>query len=91
MFRAVRSFLGQVQKATSLRGYDVREELVLWDFRQTEVMNEWSCIGDKDIGGYSEVLLQPNGKGWQNVSAGNLSYLIYYCWLQELGPSSMAT
>lgn len=63
MFRVVRSFLGQVQKATSLRGYDVREELVLWDFRQTETLNEWSCIGDKDIGGYSEVVLQPNGKG----------------------------
>ena len=63
MLRAARRYVREVRKATSLRSYDVREELVLWDFRQPDALRDWDCICDRDIGGYSSASLEPNGKG----------------------------
>lgn len=64
MFRAARRFVREAQKATSLQqSYDVREELVLWDFKQSDTLQQWNCICDKDMGGYSSVSFGPNGKG----------------------------
>ena len=63
MLRVARKFLRDVRKATSLQSYDVREELVLWDFRQADSLREWSSISDKDLGGYSAAFMEPNGKG----------------------------
>jgi hypothetical protein len=63
MLLRVRRFLREVRKATRLQSYDVREELVLWDFRHSSSLREWSCISDRDMGGYSTASLEPNGKG----------------------------
>ena len=70
MLRAARRFVREVREATSQRTYDVRGEKVLWDFRQADCLREWSCISDKDIGGYSSVSLEPNGKGQCELSGG---------------------
>ena len=64
MLRVARRFAREVRKAVSLQGYDVREELELWDFKQTDSLREWNCHIDRDIGGYSTAALEPNGKGW---------------------------
>lgn len=63
MLRQVWRFVREVRKATSLQSYDVREEVVLWDFRRSHSLREWNCISDKDMGGYSAASLEPNGKG----------------------------
>ena len=63
MFRVARRFLREVRETTRLQSYDVREELVLWDFRRADSLREWSCISDRDMGGYSAVSLEPNGNG----------------------------
>ena len=63
MLRLARRFVREARKATSLRSYDVREELVLWDFRRPETLREWNCISDRDMGGHSAAYLEPNGRG----------------------------
>ena len=71
MLRVARRFAREVRKATSLQSYDVREELVLWDFRRPDSLREWSCISDRDMGGYSTASLDPNGKGRaKNMATG---------------------
>ena len=78
MLRVVQRFAREVRKATSLRIYDVREVLVLWDFRRPDTLREWSCISDKDIGGYSSVSLEPNGKGTDTIHAERVDCIISY-------------
>ena len=63
MLRAVRKYLSEVRRATALRSYDLREELLLWDFRKAGTLKQWDCICDQDVKGYSQVALEPNGKG----------------------------
>ena len=65
MLRSARRFVREVRKATALQSYDVREVLVLWDFRQNDSLREWSCICDRDIGGHSVASLDPDGKGFR--------------------------
>ena len=67
MYRVARRFLEEIRKATSLQSYDVRQELVLWDFKQLESLREWNVIRDRDVGGYSSASLEPNGKGTTRV------------------------
>lgn len=63
MFRAVSKFLTEVRGATSNKVYDVTKEAVLWDFRKEGAVEQWDCITDKDVHGFSQASLEPNGKG----------------------------
>ena len=68
MFRAVSKFLTEVRGATSNKVYDVTKEAVLWDFRKEGAAEQWDCITDKDVHGFSQASLEPNGKGMVHVS-----------------------
>ncbi len=63
LVRALQRYVAEVKHATSLRGYDFLQELVLFDFTKEDALNQWECISDKDIGGQSHAALQPNGQG----------------------------
>ena len=59
----VRKLLGELNRATALGSFDLKEEFTLWDFRKEAALKEWSCISDKDGGGSSHACLDYNGKG----------------------------
>ena len=65
LVRAASRYLGEVRRATALksRAHDLREELVLWDFRDRETLQQWVCLCDEDVHGYSRAQLELNGKG----------------------------
>ena len=63
MQRALQRYLAEVRHATTPRGYSFSQELVLFDFTKEEVLNQWDCISDKDVGGRSHANLGINGKG----------------------------
>ena len=90
MFRVARRFLGEVREATRLQSYDLREELVLWDFRRAYSLREWSCISDRDMGGYSAVSLEPNGNGQKFSILIMLYTLLTDCELQGREQNFMA-
>ncbi len=60
LVRVATKYLGEVKRATALRGLDVREELMLWDFKRSATLQQWDCICDRDIHGYSTADLEPN-------------------------------
>ncbi len=63
MQRALQRYVAEVRHATTPRGYSFSHNLVLFDFTKEEVLTEWDCISDKDVGGRSHANLGINGKG----------------------------
>ena len=63
MLRAARRFIAEVRRASTPRAYDHREQLVLWDFRREGALQQWACLCDRDVKGFSRAVLEPNGKG----------------------------
>ena len=63
MQRALQRYVAEVRHATTPRGYSFSHNLVLFDFTKEEVLTEWDCISDKDVGGRSHANLEINGKG----------------------------
>ena len=60
--KALERYLAEVKRVTTPRPFDFREELMLWDFTKEET-NNWDCISDNDIKGFSNAQFQPNRKG----------------------------
>ena len=87
LLRTARKYLAEIKRATSLRSYDLREELVLWDFRKEETMQHWDCICDRDVKGNSTAALEPNGRGG-SIELYYFSQL-QFLHMQVLGPYSM--
>ena len=61
--RAISRYLSEVKRATTPRPDYLKEELVLWDFTEEDILSRWDCICDEDIHGHSTAALQFNGKG----------------------------
>lgn len=71
LVRAAARYFAEVKKATALRSLDLKEELMLWDFRDGATLRQWDCICDKDINGYSRAGLESNkGTGSLAISLG---------------------
>ena len=56
-------YVAEVKRATSLKGFDYREEKMLWDFAEEGTIEQWDCISDEDLHGHSIAKFEPNGKG----------------------------
>ena len=61
--KALTRYLTEVKRATTPRSYDLKEEMMLWDFTKDEVLAYWDCICDEDVHGHSTAALKSNGKG----------------------------
>ena len=61
--KALEKYIADVKKATTPRGFDFRDELMLWNFTQEDTWKSWDCISDKDVKGNSIAQFEPNGKG----------------------------
>lgn len=61
--KAMLKYLQEVKTATTPRGFDFREELMLWNFEEPDTWKKWDCICDEDMGGLSLAAFKPNGKG----------------------------
>ncbi len=58
LVRAASKYFAEVKRATALRSLDPSEELMLWDFRKSATLQQWECICDRDINGYSRASLE---------------------------------
>ena len=63
MIRAVQKYLKEVKRATTPRGIEHTEKLLLWDFTKEETLRQWSCTCDEEVKGLSRARFEPNGKG----------------------------
>ncbi len=62
--KAIERYIEGVKKATNpnTKTY-YKEDLMLWDFSKPEVVENWDCICDSDIGGHSHTTFELNSKG----------------------------
>lgn len=61
--KAWKKYVADVKRANTLRPFDLREELMLWDFTDEATFKQWDCISDTDMQGHSFARFHPNGKG----------------------------
>ena len=61
--KAWKKYVADVKSATELRPFDLKKELMLWDFKEEATFKQWDCIADSDMQGHSFARFQPNGKG----------------------------
>ena len=59
MLSALRKYIFDLRKV----GVPKDPRLLLWDFNDPEVVHNWSCTNDSDLGGYSEATFQHSSKG----------------------------
>ena len=63
MLRALQKYFREVKKASTPRGFELKETQLLWDFTKEDTLREWICINDEEVKGLSTATLRPNGKG----------------------------
>lgn len=89
MIRAVQRYVKEVKRATTPRGIEFTEKLLLWDFKKEETLHEWSCTSDEEVKGLSKATFEPNGKGDPLCLIAITAWDAAACVLQEQALCSM--
>lgn len=64
MFRRIVSkYVAEVKRATTPGPFDYAEQLTLWDFTKRTALQQWICVSDEEINGFSRAKFEPNGRG----------------------------
>ena len=84
-------YIAQVKKATDPKvDNHMKEYIMLWDFSKPEVIEQWDCICDTDMDGFSHASFEPNSQGTPNFSktlAAAATACCTYFMVKVLAPS----